>query len=959
MNDISDASPPVSQPAFDLRGERYWRLKRIHAIRMLLLYVVPFIVLTVYFLFQYETILAEGERVHLQAKAEEQASVLDLFLSERLVNLSQLMADPAFRLRPTATFLEEGLRRLKADSDTFVDLSFIDGQGVQTAYIGPYEELVGRDYSSQAWYSELRDHDLDHLVTDIYQGFRRRLHITIAMRKSISDGSVVVLRTTLEPSKIREGIRPWANGSDVTLSVVNRGGDHQLPDVTSSDAEEPVVIPPNSPRSGTGNYTHDGGQKSYAFAWLRTADWAVVARTLTEPKWGAFLGFRAGILFIVTAVALIVLFFINIQAGKLAVTHLESETAKSQLTERAKELACLYGIGRLVERYEVSLDEVLRGAVELVRGAFKDPASTSVRILLGDREFVTDGWKETPLKMSADININRERVGGVDVCVLEELHGEGEDPFLIEERELLDAVAERLGKTVSRKRTEDLQRLLMTAIEQAAESITITDTSGAIEYVNPAFSRISGYEQEEVIGQNSRILKSGRHDRVFYQELWQTILGGKTWEGRFINRRKDDTFYEVDCRISPVRDEQGKIINFVAVKHDVTEMVKLESDLRQAQKMEAIGQLAGGVAHDFNNLLTVILTNCHYLLRAVDDSSPLRQDIDEIKQSGERAAALTRQLLAFSRRQVLEPRVVDLNQVLDDTQKMLRRLIGEDVELVVVPGPDVGRVFVDPAQIEQVILNLAVNARDAMPNGGKLTIETSNAFLDEGYARLRDDVQPGTYVMLAVSDTGCGMDEETRSRIFEPFFTTKDQGKGTGLGLATVYGIVNQCGGHIWVYSELDKGSVFKNYFPMVETDEQLARAGEEASDVFRGTENILVVEDDELVRRTAVRILREHKYTVFEASDGKEALEVCRRDSDGIQLVLCDVVMPGLSGIELSRLVTAMHPAIKVVLMSGYTEKGRKQFDEADADVVLVQKPLVPSELARKVREVLDGNKK
>jgi CheY-like chemotaxis protein len=300
---------------------------------------------------------------------------------------------------------------------------------------------------------------------------------------------------------------------------------------------------------------------------------------------------------------------------------------------------------------------------------------------------------------------------------------------------------------------------------------------------------------------------------------------------------------------------------------------------------------------------------------------------------------------------------VDLNQVLDGTQKMLRRLIGEDIELVVIPASNIGRVFVDPAQIEQVILNLAVNARDAMPNGGKLTIETSNVFLDDEYARSRDDVHAGWYVMLAVSDTGCGMDEETRSRIFEPFFTTKDQGKGTGLGLATVYGIVRQGGGHIWVYSELDKGTVFKNYFPMVETEEPPERTDDESSDILQGTETILVVEDDEFVRRTAVRILREHKYTVYEARTGKEALELCQRHSDDIDLVLSDVVMPKMSGIELSRLVADKHATIKVIFMSGYTENGREHFNRADDDVVFVQKPLIPSELARKVRHVLDGN--
>ncbi len=628
-----------------------------------------------------------------------------------------------------------------------------------------------------------------------------------------------------------------------------------------------------------------------------------------------------------------------------------------ELDERVKELRCLYGMARLVETHDVSMEGILHGTVDLIPAALQYPQIGCARIILDDQEFQTQSFKETPWRLASEIRVKGEKKGVLEAFYMEQRPALDVGPFLEDEKNLIDAVTERLGRIIERRRAEKTLILSKTVVEQAAESVIVMDVEGKIEHVNPAFERVSGYTQKEVLGKHPRFLRE--IDEDLYEQLWQTIRNGETWEGRLVSRKKDGTRYEEEGTVSPVRDEQGRVVQFVTLMRDVTRMAKLESSLRQAQKMEAIGQLAGGIAHDFNNLLTVILTNCHYLLRAVGDSSSLRQDIDEIKQSGERAAALTRQLLAFSRRQVLEPRVVDLNQVLDETQKMLRRLIGEDIDLVVVAAPDAGRVFVDPAQIEQVILNLAVNARDAMPNGGKLTIETNNVFLDEEYARLHDEVTAGWYVMLAVSDTGCGMDEETRSRIFDPFFTTKDQGKGTGLGLATVYGIVNQCGGHVWVYSELDKGTVFKNYFPVVETDGQPKTTGEEASDVRRGTETILVVEDDELVRRTAVRILREHQYAVLEASTGKEALEVCQGDSDGIDLVLSDVVMPQMSGIELSRLVTAQHPTIKVVFMSGYTKNGREHFNGADADVVFVQKPLIPSELARKVREVLDGYNK
>jgi nitrogen-specific signal transduction histidine kinase/CheY-like chemotaxis protein len=408
--------------------------------------------------------------------------------------------------------------------------------------------------------------------------------------------------------------------------------------------------------------------------------------------------------------------------------------------------------------------------------------------------------------------------------------------------------------------------------------------------------------------------------------------------------------------ISPVKDEGGNITNYVAVKHDVTEMVKLETNLRQVQKMEAVGQLAGGVAHDFNNLLTVILTNVHYMLKGTDASSPLRQDIEEIKQSGERAASLTRQLLAFSRQQIIEPRIVDLNQIVEGTEKMLRRLIGEHIELETTLAPKLGLVYVDPAQVEQVILNLAVNARDAMPEGGRLTVETADVFLGEDFSRLRGDVQPGWFVMLAVFDTGCGMDEPTQARIFEPFFTTKEQGKGTGLGLSTVYGVVKQCGGHIGVHSAEGRGTIFKIYFPREEKKLDSSPEQEIARDTRHGSETVLVVEDEDSVRRTAVRILSENDYHVLEASNGREALDLCATHAGSLDLLITDLVMPEMGGQKLSELVTGTFPNIKILFMSGYGKVGE---EHSVGSGVFVQKPLVPAELARKVREILDRDPK
>src|SRR6185503_2924977 len=365
-----------------------------------------------------------------------------------------------------------------------------------------------------------------------------------------------------------------------------------------------------------------------------------------------------------------------------------------------------------------------------------------------------------------------------------------------------------------RRRAEDQQARLSRVVEQATESIMITDAQGTITYVNPAFESISGYSRAEVIGQNPRILKSGHQDAAFYRRMWETLARGEVWKGRLVNRRKDGTLFQEDATIGPVRDASGRLVNYVAVKRDVTTEMRLERQLMQAQKMEAIGRLAGGVAHDFNNLLGVIVGYGEITRRKLGDNDSLTAKVDQILKAAERAAGLTRQLLAFSRQQVLQPKIVDLNVIVSDVGKMLRRLIGEDIQLTSSLDPDLGSVKADPGQIEQVLMNLAVNARDAMPEGGHLTIETRNAELSPDDAARRPPTLAGRYVMLAVTDSGMGMDAETQSHLFEPFFTTKEMGKGTGLGLSTVYGIVKQSDGYIWCESATGAGTTFRIYLP-------------------------------------------------------------------------------------------------------------------------------------------------
>ena len=343
----------------------------------------------------------------------------------------------------------------------------------------------------------------------------------------------------------------------------------------------------------------------------------------------------------------------------------------------------------------------------------------------------------------------------------------------------------------------------------------ITDPEGTILYVNPAFEAVSGYTRAEAVGQNPRILKSGNQDAAFYRRMWEALARGEVWTGRLVNRRKDGVLFEEDATIGPVRDASGQLTSYVAVKRDVTNETRLERQLLQAQKIEAVGRLAGGIAHDFNNLLGVIIGYAELVRRGLAGPSP-GSKVDQIRKATERAAALTRQLLAFSRKQVLQPKILDLNGVLGGAEPMLRRLIGEDIEMKTILEPRLGRVS-RPLQIEQIVMNLALNARDAMPEGGDLTLETRNATLDASYVTQHPIVPPGRYVLLSVSDTGTGMDAATQAHAFEPFFTTKATGKGTGLGLATVYGIVKQSEGYIWLYSEVGVGTTFKIYLPRVD----------------------------------------------------------------------------------------------------------------------------------------------
>lgn len=521
-----------------------------------------------------------------------------------------------------------------------------------------------------------------------------------------------------------------------------------------------------------------------------------------------------------------------------------------------------------------------------------------------------------------------------------------------------------IAHDVTERRLAEAEReRLMSAIEQTGEIVMITDADAQILYVNPAFEHCTGYTREEAIGRTPRFLRSGEHDDAFYGRLWSTLNAGQTWHGRFVNRRKDGTVYTEEATISPVCDTFGHVVNYVGVKRDITEQlaadaerVGLEEQVHQAQKLDSVGRLAGGIAHDLNNLLVPILGYGEILVEDFGDDRRLSGPIEAIMQAGTRARDLVRQLLAFSRKQVLEFRPVDLNDVLSQFESLLRSTIREDVRIEVVPAPSLPLIRGDVGQLEQVVMNLAVNAQDAMPDGGTLTIETQLTQLDDEYAAVHDGVTPGEYAMLGVSDTGCGIDEETMEHIFEPFFTTNDDG-GTGLGLATVYGIAKQHGGSIWVYSEPGRGATFKIYLPVAEHVDISEPAPPAGPRDLNGFETILLVEDHDQVRELAHEILRRHGYNVLLANDGEEALALMGSYTDPLHLLLTDVVMPQMSGKALFERLTETRPGLRVLYMSGYTDNVIAHRGVIDEGVNFIQKPFAVQALAAKVRQVLDSD--
>jgi PAS domain S-box-containing protein len=477
------------------------------------------------------------------------------------------------------------------------------------------------------------------------------------------------------------------------------------------------------------------------------------------------------------------------------------------------------------------------------------------------------------------------------------------------------------------------------------------------EAVNPALVELLGYGSDRLLMQShscAELFKEAIEHEAIMQELRRTgyVMEEVLWQ------RKDGTPIKVRLQCRRVTGENFGSTSYEGIVEDLSEQSLLEEQLRQSQKMEAIGRLAGGIAHDFNNLLTVISGYTGMLIDTLSTKDPRRTDAERVKTAADRAAALTRQLLAFSRKQVLTPTTLNLNTVISDLSKMLPRLIGEDIDLAFVPGEQLSSVYADRGQVEQVLMNLVVNARDAMPEGGKITIETRNKELDEKYTRHRRGLVPGEYVMLAVTDTGTGMDSDTKARIFEPFFTTKEEGKGTGLGLATVYGIVKQSGGHIAVYSEPGQGTTFRVYFPATSASKKQEREPAPAPRKTRG-ETVLVIEDEADLRSMIVRALARRDYHVLEARTGEEALELVEKQKAEVQLLITDIVMPGMRGTEAAQRLASLLPDLKILYMSGYTDNAMFHQKLLEAGTIFLQKPFSVSALEERVQKALDGKSK
>ena len=642
--------------------------------------------------------------------------------------------------------------------------------------------------------------------------------------------------------------------------------------------------------------------------------------------------------------------------GRLRVLHIEDDTNDMELVRAALESSGVDCAFEVVSDRASFIAALERGRFDLILSDYSLPTF--------------DGF--TALK------IVRERAPGVPFIIVSGTLGEetaidslqaGATDYVLKHRlarlapaarRALDEAEERRKRSRAEEALQNEQRFLRAILDSVEAGIVACDSRGVLTLFNRAARELHGLSEESAPPDQWRqkydLYRPDGKTLLNQDEipLHRALRGERVRNVEVLIVPKNGAPRTLLTSGQPIVDAQGRNLGAVIAMQDITERKLLESQLRQAQKMEAIGQLAGGVAHDFNNLLNVILGYSEMVLSDLGDNDPHRPRIEQVRKAGERAASLTRQLLAFSRKQVIQPRVLDLHALMAEMEKMLRRLIGEDIDLSIGAQPGARRIKADPGQIEQVAMNLVVNARDAMPQGGRLAIETASVDLDERFARDHPGARPGSYVMLAVSDTGCGMTPEVQARIFEPFFTTKEPGKGTGMGLATVYGIVKQSGGYIAVDSEPGRGSTFRIYLPPTLEATEAALPQEGAASP-RGSETVLLVEDDPSVRNVVHDALRNYGYAVLETGDPEEAIRLCQGHKETIHLLMTDVVLPKMSGRALATRVSSLRPGVRILFMSGYTDDAIGQHGVLDRDVAFLQKPFHLTVMVRKVRDVLD----
>ncbi len=636
-----------------------------------------------------------------------------------------------------------------------------------------------------------------------------------------------------------------------------------------------------------------------------------------------------------------------LDAPQVAAALLNKDKAQAIVMAEYRAEGCPAASGMVIPvEGELSADHLLRAKKPVViPDAQNDPRLAPIHDLIRQRGTVS--------LLLLPLIVDDQVVGSLEVGDTEP-RAFSDDEVMLSQR-----VAEQVSGVLARARLEEIQRRLSAAVEQAEEVVLIVDTEGTVIYTNPAFERLTGHSPAELPDRLAHLLDENRIDRALYQEMLQTVYAGQPWQGRFTDRAGDNGPLTVDVTVTPVRNQAGEIINYVASLRDVTREVELESQFYHSQKMEALGRMAGGIAHDFNNLLTVIQLSTRLLEQQVRPEDPLWEHVQRIGEASERAGKLTRQLLRFSRRELVEPEILDLNHVVRDLSYMLERIIGEQIKLVLDLAPDLPRVEIAPSQADQLIMNLVVNACDAMPDGGELTIRTASVMVDEQDAATRMGVQPGAYVRLSVCDTGIGMDDEVKAHLFEPFFTTKERGQGTGLGLPTVFGIVKQNKGSIYVHSQVGQGTEFHILFPQApkRPRQRWPRPYPLVSDeVARGTETVLIAEDDPSVRRLAEQVLRSCGYHVLTAADGLEAQRLGEEYEGEIHLLLTDVVMPHMSGHQLAKKLLARRPNLRVLYMSGYADDEIIQDGIRPAGIAFLSKPLTITDLTHTVRAVLDG---